>query len=607
MIYGNVNLNGISAPTDGVLLKIGKTLQWEKCIPEFFFRNAFSGIFLTNQKKKLRKENIFFENEDCNLIVFLDGFVYNLEALSKQLDFNARILNAPELIAGAYLKWGKTFAEYLNGDFAICILDKNKNQVLFYVDQIGIRPLAISIINSQIYFSSDVMGLAKGLYKDQPIDRDYLVNIFLKAGHDFMLTPHKSIVRIKPGHYFCFSTGHQQMERYWFPERIKVDTTLTENKIESDLKWLLKNAVKIRADQEYSASAHISGGLDSSIVAAYTRKAYANQKKFYGFAWSPEPLKTDEKKYSDERFRVIEICRQNNMIPVFANYKTDDYISYVSEWRCPSELIWEKKILEQARDKGIDLIFTGWGGDEFISIANRGIDADLLRSLDSRHFLKKFPVWRLKPCLLRIYREASYSLTKRKYARHKADPSVYHYLQRSLKSNIIPFGRRFHHRSRRAVHLQLINMNHLAARTADWYVNGQLCGIEYRYPLLDIRIIEYMMKVPSRFLVDGSKERVMFRKLGKGIIADEVLIRLSKSDPANTNALAIVTSKATEQFMNEFDTFRKNTDLNFVDFNKLEKDLVKMSESPQDKDKTLQNDILYYLKKAHEFTKGYYN
>jgi asparagine synthase (glutamine-hydrolysing) len=605
MIYGYVNLNGITPQSDGVLRDIEKTILWERCISEHFLRNAFSGIFLTNQKNKLSRDNIFFENKERNLIIFLDGFIYNLEAISKKLNSKGKILNAPELIAEAYLKWGKTFAEHLNGDFAICIYDKYKNQVLFYVDQLGIRPFAISIIDSLVYFSTDVIGLSKGVCRTQKIEPAYLLNIFLKAGHDFMLTPHKSIVRIKPGHYFCFSIEHQEMERFWFPERIKVDTSLTEKLIIQDLQWLLTDAIKIRADQKYSASAHVSGGLDSSIVAAYTRKAYANQKKFYGFSWSPEPTKTEKFKTNDERLRVLEICRQNNMIPIFANYKTDDYIAYVSEWRCPSELIWEKKIIAAAKEKGIDLIFSGWGGDEFISIANRGIDSDLLRNLDWKHFLKKFPIWSLKQFASKMRREFSFLLVKRRYSRNKAEPSVYCYLQKILTSNKIPLRKRFHHRSRRAVHLQLIAMNHLAARTGDWYVNGQLNGIEYRYPLLDIRIVEYMLKVPSRILVNGCKERLIFRKLGKGIVSDDVLNRLSKSDPANTNALSFVTKKATEQFMDEFNVFRENPDLNFVDFNKLKMD-AETSVSPQ-KNKIFSTDIFYYLKKAHEFTKGYYS
>lgn len=605
MIYGYVNLNGNTPPSDGVLRNIGKTLQWKGCIPEYFFRNEFSGIFLTNQKTKLRKENVFFEYEERNLIVFLDGFIYNLEALSKQLNFNGKILNAPELIAETYLKWDKTFAEHLNGDFAICIYDKNKNQVLFYVDQLGIRPLAISIIDSLVYFSTDVIGLSKGICRTQKIDQAFLLNIFLKAGHDFMLTPHKSIVRIKPGHYFYFSIGHQEMERFWIPERIKVDKSLTEKQVISDLQWILTDAIKIRADQKYSASAHVSGGLDSSIVAAYARKAFTNQKYFYGFSWSPEPTKTDEIKKNDERLRVLEICRQNNMIPIFANYNMDDYIASVSEWRCPSELIWEKNIITAAKEKGIDLIFSGWGGDEFISIANRGIDADLLRSLDWKHFLKKFPIWRLKRFTSALRWEITFLLIKRKYSRYKAEPSVYRYLQRILISNKIPLRKRFHHRSRRAVHLQLIAMNHLAARTGDWYVNGQLNGIEYRYPLLDIRIVEYMLKIPSRILANGYNERLIFRNLGKGIISDDVLNRLSKSDPANTHALSFVTDRATKQFMDEFNVFRRNPDLNFIDFNKLEMD-AKKSLSPQ-KEKTISANIFYYLKKAHEFTKGYYS
>ena len=192
------------------------------------------------------------------------------------------------------------------------------------------------------------------------------------------------------------------------------------------------------------------------------------------------------------------------------------------------------------------------------------------------------------------------------YSRRKAEPEIYPYISNVLRSNRIPRRKRFHHRSRREVHLQLIKLNHIAARTADWYVCGQLNGIEYRYPLLDLRIVEYMLKVPSRLLVNGYNDRKIFRKLGKGFISDDVLARLSKSDPAKSKAFSSVATYGMEQFMKEFKLFRNNPDLNFVDFNKLEIDMKKMSVN-QLKDKPIAADVFFYLKKAHEFTKGYYS
>lgn len=605
MIYGSVDLSENSHQSDAELQNVGKILKWNECIPEYFTRDAFTCIYLS-EKRLLTREDVFYHNDNLGLAVLIDGFIYNQVDLLFDILEDNKVLKAPELIAKAYLKWGEAFVKHLNGDFAICIYNRNKKQVLFFVDHLGIRPLAISVIESVVYFATDVIGLSKALFKHQKIDKNYLLNMFLRAGHEFLLSPNKSLVRIKPGHYFIFSPGHQEMVRYWFPEKILTDNSLTEEQVIQELTQLLNDSVKIRADKRFSASAHVSGGLDSSIVSAIARKAYANQKMFYGFSWSPEPDKPEGKVIVDERTRVSEICRQNNISPVFTKIDIKDYVSFVSEWRHPSELVFEKKIVDAAKEKNIDLIFSGWGGDEFISISNRGIDADLFKTLDWKHFLKKYPFWKIKRFASAIRMKIMYLYAIGNYSRRKAEPEIYPYISNVLRSNRIPRRKRFHHRSRREVHLQLIKLNHIAARTADWYVCGQLNGIEYRYPLLDLRIVEYMLKVPSRLLVNGYNDRKIFRKLGKGFISDDVLARLSKSDPAKSKAFSSVATYGMEQFMKEFKLFRNNPDLNFVDFNKLEIDMKKMSVN-QLKDKPIAADVFFYLKKAHEFTKGYYS
>jgi asparagine synthase (glutamine-hydrolysing) len=605
MIYGSINFLETSSQSGFLLQNVGDVINWNECIQEIFYLDAFLGIFLTDKKGIFNREDVYFTNE--SLIIFIDGFIYNQEELSLKILNNPKnAIKVPELIANAYLKWGESFAAQLNGDFAICIYNKHTKQALFVVDQIGIRPLAVSIVGSTVYFATDVLGLSKALFKNQKIDKDYLINIFLMAGQNFLLSPHKSIVRLKPGHYYNFSQEHQEMVPYWFPEKIKTNNSLTAKQVIDDLRLLVTDSVKIRADQRFSASAHVSGGLDSSIVAAVARKVYKNQETFYGFSWSPQSLEVANKKVSDERLRVIEICRQNNITPIFSNFDLADFLSFVSEWKYPSELVFEKKIVEAAKNNNISLIFSGWGGDEFISIANRGIDADLLKALDWKHFLKKFPFWKLKKCASAIRWEIKYLYARTKYSKYKAELAVFPYINADLKNNRIPRVKRFHHRSRREVHLQLINLNHIAARTADWYVYGQLNGIEYRYPLLDVRIVEYMLKVPSKLLVNGYNDRKIFRELGKGFFTDELLVRLSKFDPVKNEQYTSLANYGNEQFMYEFLTFRKNPDLNFVDFVKLEKDLPKMSAVPT-KDKPIAADVFFYLKKAHEFTRGYHS
>jgi asparagine synthase (glutamine-hydrolysing) len=604
MIYGSINSKENLPHLVGRLENIGKILNWNGCIPEFFSRDAFSGVYLASKNIFLQKEDVFFEDQKSGFIVFLDGFIYNFKELTLLLDVPQKDIKTPELVLLAYLKWGKFFAEHLNGDFAICIYSKTKNQTLFYVDHLGIRPLAITVIESTLFFATDVMGLSKALFNKDKINPDFLINFFLRSGRDYLATPDKSIIRIKPGHFYQFSTEGQEEKRYWFPEKIKTDATLTIKQILKDLRFLLTDSVNIRADKRFNASAHLSGGIDSGIVSIIARKAYSYQEEFYGFSWSPKPDNT-EQNINDERSRVLEICKRNSMIPFFSNYSLREYFDFISEWRYPSELLFEKNIVAAAKTKGVNLIFSGWGGDEFLSIGNRAIDADMLKNFDWKHFLKKFPVWRIRKCIKALQFEILEYNNRKNYSKQKAVPFVYRYIKTAIKSNRIPTKKRFKYNSRRAVHLQLIGMNHLAARTADWYVNGQINGIEYRYPLLDKRIVEYMLKVPSKFLVNGYEERILIKKLGEEFLPKDILARLSKSDTANLEAFSTIAQDAQKQFVKDLKIFRSNPDLFFVDFIKVESDLPRMLTTSKN-EKPLPANVLHAIKKAHEFTIGYY-
>jgi asparagine synthase (glutamine-hydrolysing) len=604
MIYGSMNVDGKTQHS--YLLSIKENLAWDNCVSVCFSCDSFYGVFTTDVRLPDRKNEIFYHDKDNDIVVFIDGYIYNQADISLRLSSTYMNFTLAELVAKAYINWGPSFANQLNGDFAICIYQIKIRQVTFFRDHLGIRPLAISRLGSAVYFATDAMGLCKALFEQEKIDPDFMLNYFLIVGYDYTILPNKKIFKLKPGHYLQISKDCQKLERYWTPEKILIDKKLTRPQIFEELKLILIDAVKIRADQSFYASAHISGGLDSSIVASLLRKEFIGQQDFYGFSWSPELALESGKITFDERLLVEKVCSLNNIIPVYSNINADDFMVFWSDWRHSSELLYERKIVEAAKTKGINLIFSGWGGDEFISISNRGIDPDLIRQFNWKDFLKKYPPRHLKTFLRELMYNIFFPSARATWTKYKASKAIYPYIRKALGSNWIPGRDRFRFTSRRDVHLSLISLNHLAKRTADWYVLGQRNGIEYRYPLLDKRIVEYMLKVPSRCLVDGNKDRIILRELGKGFLPEEVLNNISKDDPVRFNMIKSVAKSIEEKVIYEFEVYRNNPDLSFVDFKLLEGCLPEILASGSKKESHKYSDICFCLKSAHEFTKGFY-
>lgn len=585
--------------------KILKETTWKNCSNYNIYKNNYSIVIITNNEKKYLQNNHYTDSKNL-ITVLIDGNLYNKKDVENYLGLSKNNLPLPELIYFAFKKWGKDFIEYLNGDFSIIIYQKLKNEVLFFRDHLGIHPLAVSVNNEFIYFSTDPMGLAKGLYGNKRIDPSYLLNKFADIDYSGTLTPSQKILKIKPGHYLKVSPTSIQQQKYWFPEKIQTDHSLTQQQVLSDLEVLVRDAVNIRIDKTKLAGAHLSGGLDSGIVAALASKASKRQDDFFGFSWSPEESKMSETVSHDERILVEKTAEMNNIKVVYSSLDHESYQKFFTDWKHPSEMMYERKTVKAAKERGVNLIFSGWGGDEFISIGHRGIDADLIRQGDWKYFLKKYPPAKPRDFFRALIYSALFPSLRRKYSNFKCASSIYPYIKKEIGSNIIPKKDRFKYNSRQKVHLQLLEMGHLGARAADWYVFGQKNGIEYSYPLLDKRIIEYMLKVPSKCLVGDNHYRIILRKIGKNLLPQEVLINKSKDDPLKSKLFDKTVLDAKKQFINEFEDFRNNTDLAFVDFELLEKNIPSILENIEKGKENDGSDIFFYLKNAHEFTKGYY-
>ncbi len=607
MIFGSVKLTQSEQFQNKFLSSISSHVSWSGCLTKKYLSGSFVGYYLTDKRLPQPEDaDIYYKDPESGALVLIEGHIYNKSELQSLLNITDKKATTAELIFKAYEKWGSSFAEKLNGDFVICFYFESSNHVILITDHMGIRPVAFSVIGSVLYFGTDIIGLSKALFGNEKIDRQYLINFFLQEGYNYSILPHKKIHKLNPGHYIKISSVQQECEQYWHPERIEKSKGLSFEQVVEDLRCLLNDAIQIRADNKYTASAHISGGLDSSLVGVLTRKIYDDQQIFYGFSWSPESANPEIKFKKDERLNVKKLCKENSIIPIFNNFDENDYLAFLSNWRHPSEFIYENKTIQSSVDRGINLIFSGWGGDEFISIGEVGIDADLIREFNWDVFLKKYPVRNFKKFSSALFYKGLFPSVRRSFLKYKCFPEIYPYLKGQIGKNLIPRKERLSSHSRRTFHLQLLKKYSLTARTSDWYVHGQRNGIEYRYPLLDKRIIEYMLKVPSKSLVNGSGNRMILRTLGKGYLPDEILLG-TKNDPVNYYHFQSVTQKTQDRLLEELKDFQNNPELEFIDFERLEKTIKNLQNANQAAD--ISNDLLiiHYLKKTHEFTKGYYS
>ena len=121
------------------------------------------------------------------------------------------------------------------------------------------------------------------------------------------------------------------------------------------------------------------------------------------------------------------------------------------------------------------------------------------------------------------------------------------------------------------MHLGYLRHNHLQARCETWTVMGHHLGVEYRYPLLDRRIIEYMLRVPSELLCHTDQFRPVISAVLAPLYPAAVRFNTGKKDHLFAAWWQEMMKGLALSLMDELPLWRVNPVLNFVDFDRLQK------------------------------------
>ena len=310
----------------------------------------------------------------------------------------------------------------------------------------------------------------------------------------------------------------------------------------------------------------------------------------------------------DERDLVRSLCDSAGIMPVFSGITQDGFLENVDNLFYNGGFFIEESMLKTAAANGTNLIFSGWGGDEFISTGDRGIDTDLLRGLRLRAYFRRNPVRPLKR-FIKYFLEytlfPALGILNPGVARSFAVDT--RYLRKPFRKSERRVLRNFYfHNSRRQMHLRYLRFYHLQERCEIWTAMGYRFGVEYRYPLLDRRIIEYMIRVPSELLCRTGQFRPLLRTLGEGIIPDDVRLNTSKKDHFFSAWWNEMIRFSALSVMDEVELWRVNPDLSFVDFALLQSDIMRYRNDQLSVDAPSLFRALVYIKALFQFSLAFH-
>ncbi len=305
------------------------------------------------------------ESDDKQVIIVMNGEIYNSEELRPLLSERGvkfRGSSDTEILLQLYIHHGIDKAlQMVDGAFALCIVDLAKQRIYLSRDRFGEKPV--------YYFSKDDFLLFASEYKafycyprfKAELNEDAVSEYFLfryPAGERTFL---KNVSLVKPGTYIEISRNEFTEHTYWrMPAPKDNGLSLEENK--RTLKELISKSVSRRLISDRPFGVQLSGGVDSSYVAAVMREQYDGEIKSFS-------ITVDDKRLSEEKY-IEAVNRQMNLMPHKLELDASVFLRNWAKgtWYYEAPMQHEGNVpllqLDNEAKNEVDILLCGDGADE---------------------------------------------------------------------------------------------------------------------------------------------------------------------------------------------------------------------------------------------------
>jgi asparagine synthase (glutamine-hydrolysing) len=210
-------------------------------------------------------------SRDGRFTIALNGEIFNYRELRAELGGPFRSATDTEVLLEACAAWGveKTL-DRANGMFAFALWDESGQELTLARDRTGEKPLVYfwDEARSTFAFASELKALAR-LHSSllDPV----AVDAYLALGYvPAPLAIFRNCRKLPPGHLLRYRAGHVEIRRWWFPERV-IPPSPRSTGVEEELRELTADAVRLRLCADVPVALSLSGGVDSSVLAAECR------------------------------------------------------------------------------------------------------------------------------------------------------------------------------------------------------------------------------------------------------------------------------------------------------------------------------------------------
>ncbi|MDT5159246.1 MAG: hypothetical protein QOH51_3603 [Acidobacteriota bacterium] len=498
-------------------------------------------------------------NEDGTLHIVYNGEIYNHADFRDELVARGHTYRThcdTETILHLYEEKGARCVEDLRGMFAFAIWDSTRRELFLARDRLGVKPLYyVHTDDGSLYFASEIKALLEARAVRAQLNYHTLPDYLANHGTSGDETLFANVKRLAPGHTLLWRDGRIKIEKYWdisyAPQ--PQDDALGRSDDEYVAEWseLFQTSVRLRLMADVPLGMFLSGGIDSSAIAAVMSRLV------------DEPIKTFSVAFAEREANELSYARI-----VAEKFKTDHHETVVGPkefFDALPHLVWHEDeplahpssvalyFVSRLAARHVKVVLTGEGSDEMLAGYERYYKTMLQLSLGPRY-------QRIVPgALRRIVAARIESLPPRSRLRHKltrtflclepdveslyfdnfavfpsamqrelftaetrervgASPDPYADMRRYFESADTDslLNRMLYADTKTYLHELLMKQDQMS----------MAASIESRVPFLDHKLVEYTARLPERMkLRRGLNTKYILRRAMKGVLPEAILKR----------------------------------------------------------------------------------
>ncbi|HKG62242.1 MAG TPA: asparagine synthase (glutamine-hydrolyzing) [Pyrinomonadaceae bacterium] len=498
-------------------------------------------------------------NEDGSLQITYNGEIYNHSDFRAELEARGHIYKThcdTETILHLYEEHGAGCVEHLRGMFAFALWDGRQKKLLLARDRLGIKPLYYALTNDGSLFFASEMKAILAVWGRKPelnfnVLPDYLAN-HAPSGEETMF---RGIRRLPPGHTLTWKDGSVDVLRFWDVQFSPADESgRSDDSYVEEWTELFRTSVRLRLMADVPLGMFLSGGIDSSAIAAMMSQMVS------------EPIKTFSVAFKEREANELEYARL-----VARKFNTDHHEIVVSPdefFKALPKLTWHEDepiahlasiplyfVSSLARDH-VKVVLTGEGSDEMLAgyaryrktIYNIGLGThyqklpgvvrnQLKRTLErlpasskvrqklSRTFLT------LSPDIDSIYFDNFAVFTRARQAALLSDQAkeqivdtdpyreMHRYLDQTDAESLL--NQLLYVDTKAYLHELLMKQDQMS----------MAASIESRVPFLDHKLVEFTARLPDRLKLRGWTTKYVLRRSMKDVLPPEIISRSKMGFP----------------------------------------------------------------------------